>query len=61
MYSTILGAIIKCKQYSDITVESGTHVKSVKITLNIFAVQLQLKLWVETKIFLYIIIYCLDA
>jgi tryptophan-rich sensory protein len=30
---------IKCKQYSGITVESGTHVKSVKITLNIFAVQ----------------------
>ena len=25
-------------QYSEITVESGTHVKSVKITLNIFAV-----------------------
>ena len=36
IYSTVLGAAIK--QYSDITVESGTHVKSVKITLNIFAV-----------------------
>ena len=36
--STVLGAGIKCKQYSEITVESGTHVKSVKITLNIFAV-----------------------
>ena len=29
---------MKCKQYSGITVESGTHVKSVEITLNIFAV-----------------------
>ena len=38
MYSTVLGAAIKCKQYSEITVESGTHVKGVKITLNIFAV-----------------------
>ena len=37
-FSTVLGAVIKCKQYSDITVESGTPVKSVKITLNIFAV-----------------------
>ena len=35
-YSTVLGAAIKCKQCSEITVESGTHVKSVKITLNIF-------------------------
>ena len=32
------GAVIKCKLYSGITVESGTHVKSVKITLNTFAV-----------------------
>ena len=31
------GAVIKCNQYSGITVESGTHVKSVKITLNILA------------------------
>ena len=38
IYSTVLGAAIKCKQYSEITVESGTHLKSVKITLNIFAV-----------------------
>ena len=38
IYSTVLGAAIRCKQYSEITVESGTHVKSVKITLNIFAV-----------------------
>ena len=38
IYSTVLGAAIKCKQYSEITVESGTHVKSVKITLNIFSV-----------------------
>ena len=33
-FSTVLGAVIKCKQYSGITVESWTHVKSVKITLN---------------------------
>ena len=39
IYSTVLGAAITCKQYSEITVESGTHVKSVRITLNIFAVQ----------------------
>ena len=32
IYSTVLGAAIKCKQYSEITVES------VKITLKIFAV-----------------------
>ena len=38
IYSTVLGATIKCKQYREITVESGTHVKSTKITLNIFAV-----------------------
>ena len=38
IYSTVPGAAIKCKQYSEITVESWTHVKSVKITLNIFAV-----------------------
>ena len=41
-YSTVLGAAIKCKPYSEITVESGTHLKSVKITLNIFAVFLLL-------------------
>ena len=37
IYSTVLAAI-KFKQYSEITVESGTHLKIVKITLNIFAV-----------------------
>ena len=37
-FSTVLGVVINCKQYSGITVESGTHV-SVKIPLNIFAVQ----------------------
>ena len=36
-YSTVLGAAIKCKQYSEVTVESKTYV-SVKITLNIFSV-----------------------
>ena len=39
IYSTVLGAAIKCKQYRAIKVETGTHVKSVKITLYIFAVQ----------------------
>ena len=38
IYSTVLGAAIKCKQYSGITVEHGTRGKSVQITLNIFAV-----------------------
>ena len=38
IHSTVHGAAIKRKQYSEITVESGTHLKSVKITLNIFAV-----------------------
>ena len=35
-YSTVLGTAIKCKPYSEITVEFGTHLKTVKITLNIF-------------------------
>ena len=39
-YSTVLGAAIKCKPYSEITVESRTHFKTVKITSNIFAVWL---------------------
>ena len=37
--SIVLGAAIKCKQFSEITVEIGTHSKIVKTTLNIFAVQ----------------------
>ena len=37
-YSTVLGAAIKCKPYSEITVEIGTHLKTVRITLNIIAV-----------------------
>jgi hypothetical protein len=37
-YSTVLGAVIRCKPYSEITVEIGTHLKTVKKTLNIFAV-----------------------
>ena len=37
-YSTVLGAAIKCKWYSETTVEIGTQLKTVKITLNIFAV-----------------------
>ena len=28
-YSTVLGAAIKCKPYSEITVESGTQLKTV--------------------------------
>ena len=48
IYSTVLGAGIKCKQYSEISVESGTDVISVKITLNIlgtFAVDSREFLW----------------
>ena len=30
-YSTVLGAAIKCKPYSEITVEIGTHLKTVYI------------------------------
>ena len=30
--NSVLGAAIKCKPYSEITVESGTHVKSVHFT-----------------------------
>ena len=37
-YLTVLGAAIKCKPPSEITVEIGTHSKTVKIMLNIFAV-----------------------
>ena len=33
-YSTVPGAAIKCKQHSEITVEIGTHLEPVKITLN---------------------------
>ena len=40
-YSTVLGAAIKCKPYSEITVEIGTHLKIVKITLNIFTVYMK--------------------
>ena len=38
-YSTVLEAAIKCKPYSEITVESRTQFKTVKITSNIFAVR----------------------
>ena len=37
-FSAVLGAITNCKQCSGITVESGTFVKTVKITSKIFAV-----------------------
>ena len=37
-FTTVLGAAIKCKPYSDITVEIGKNLKTVKITLSIFAV-----------------------
>ena len=39
-YSTVIGAAIKCKPYSEITVEIGTQWKTVKIATNIFAVSL---------------------
>ena len=39
-YLTVLGAAIKCKPYTEITVEIGTQLKTVKITSNIFAVYL---------------------
>ena len=29
-FSTVFGAVIKCKDYSQITLESGTHVKSIE-------------------------------
>ena len=35
-YSSVLGAAIEYKLYSDITVESGTHLKTVKITSNYY-------------------------
>ena len=38
-YFVVLGAAIKCKPYSEITVESRTQLKTVKITSNIFAEQ----------------------
>ena len=40
-YSTVLGAAIKCKPYREITVEIGTHLEIVKITLNIFTVYMK--------------------
>ena len=33
-YSTLLGAAIRFKQYSEITLESGTHVKSAPFSLS---------------------------
>ena len=41
-YATVLGAAIECKPYSEITMEIGTHLETVKITLTIFAVYLAL-------------------
>ena len=40
IYSTSLGAALKCKQYGGITLETEISVKSVNITLNIFVVWL---------------------
>ena len=40
-FSTVLVAVIRRKPYSGITLENGTHIKTVKITLNIFAVYLE--------------------
>ena len=41
-YSTVHGSALKYKQYSGIKLETETCLKSVKITLNIFAVWLLL-------------------
>ena len=41
-FQCTLGTALKYKQYSGITLETETHVKCVKITLNIFAVWLLL-------------------
>ena len=41
-YSTLLGAAIECKPYNEITVEIGTHLRTVKITLNIFALYINI-------------------
>ena len=49
-FPTVLGAIIKCKQCTGITVESGTSVKSVKITLKMFASFLLVETVIETKV-----------
>ena len=37
-YFIVLGAAIRCNPYSETTVESWTHLKTVEITSNIFAV-----------------------
>ena len=37
-YSNVIGVAIRCKPYSEITVEIGTQQKTVKIATNIFAV-----------------------
>jgi hypothetical protein len=34
---------MKCKPYIEITLEIGTHLKTVKVTLNIFAVHVSLQ------------------
>jgi hypothetical protein len=51
IYSTVLGAAIKCKQYSGITVGTGTRGKSVKIKLNIFAVHIKQTKWEQVPAF----------
>ena len=48
---TVLGAAIKCKPYSEVTVDSGTKLKTVKITSNIFAVQSLI--WSYAKLCIY--------
>ena len=39
IYFTVLGAAIKCKRYSGITVETVIHGKTVQITLNILEIK----------------------
>ena len=41
-FLTVLGAAIKCKPYSEIIVEIGTQLKTVKNTSNIFVVYMTL-------------------
>ena len=42
-YFIVIGAAIKCNPYSETTVECRTQLKTVKITLNIFAVYLKFR------------------
>ena len=61
-YSTVFEAAIKCKPYSEITVEIRTHLKTVKIISNIFAVRNS----IDASLFTYLciaicIVICISA